>query len=390
MSRSKIAMSESAKKEQQGATGARLRPLLPLKEAAPASHGEGAGEERAATTRDRLESELLDGREAAPRTSEARLMARLGGAGRRPATSRERLAVQLKERRSEAAREELVDEVASAGLQGPSTALPHLDRIQRAFGRHDVGGVKAHLDGGAAAANDRLGAHAYARGEHVAFARSPLLHTAAHEAAHVVQQRAGVSLSRGVGRAGDGYEQQADRVADHVVAGRSVEPLLDGVSGRGAGPRANAGSGGGVQMDIDEQKKGLADTVIGGAGGVASAGGGTSSLAGSISGMAHNTTAASGAASSASGFGGAGGIIGVAGAVSEGVEGGRDIHFDQQRGAAQQVLGGGARLTTAAGTAVSSAASATQNIATLAGNAGAAATAGMVGAGAAIAIGASE
>src|SRR5579883_2996678 len=359
MSRSKIAMSESAKKEQQGATGARLRPLLPLKEAAPASHGEGAGEERAATTRDRLESELLDGREAAPRTSEARLMARLGGAGRRPATSRERLAVQLKERRSEAAREELVDEVASAGLQGPSTALPHLDRIQRAFGRHDVGGVKAHLDGGAAAANDRLGAHAYARGEHVAFARSPSLHTAAHEAAH-------------------------------VVAGRSVEPLLDGVSGRGAGPRANAGSGGGVQMDIDEQKKGLADTVIGGAGGVASAGGGTSSLAGSISGMAHNTTAASGAASSASGFGGAGGIIGVAGAVSEGVEGGRDIHFDQQRGAAQQVLGGGARLTTAAGTAVSSAASATQNIATLAGNAGAAATAGMVGAGAAIAIGASE
>jgi hypothetical protein len=64
---------------------------------------------------------------------------------------------------------------------------------------------------------------------------APSVHTAAHEAAHVVQQRGGVQLKGGVGETGDAYERHADTVADAVVAGRSAEDLLDaGVATGGA------------------------------------------------------------------------------------------------------------------------------------------------------------
>lgn len=72
-----------------------------------------------------------------------------------------------------------------------------------------------------------MGARAYATGNQVAFAASPDLHLAAHEAAHVVQQRGGIQLSGGVGAVGDVYEQHADSVADLVVQGKSAEGLLD-------------------------------------------------------------------------------------------------------------------------------------------------------------------
>src|SRR6185503_10445253 len=79
-----------------------------------------------------------------------------------------------------------------------------------------------------------LGASAYATGDHVAFRGAPDLHTAAHEAAHVVQQRAGVARKALDGGAADSFEQHADRVADAVVGGQSAEPLLDQVAGQGA------------------------------------------------------------------------------------------------------------------------------------------------------------
>ena len=60
----------------------------------------------------------------------------------------------------------------------------------------------------------------------MAFGGAPDLRTAAHEAAHVVQQRGGVQLSAGVGKTGDVYERHADAVADRVVQGRSAEDLL--------------------------------------------------------------------------------------------------------------------------------------------------------------------
>lgn len=120
---------------------------------------------------------------------------------------------------------------AAKGISGASHALPHLDTIQQAFGHHDVSSVKAHTDEAAGLASASMGARAYASGNDVAFAGAPDLHTAAHEAAHVVQQRAGVSLSGGVGQVGDSYEQHADQVADAVVAGKSAAGLLDVMAG---------------------------------------------------------------------------------------------------------------------------------------------------------------
>src|SRR5262245_43543081 len=123
---------------------------------------------------------------------------------------------------------------AAHGVSGGGGALPFLDDIQRAFGHHDVSGVRAHVGGAAADASAAIGARAYATGDDVAFAQGPDLHTVAHEAAHVVQQRGGVRLSGGVGRSGDDYERHADAVADLVVRGDSVEALLDPFSHRGA------------------------------------------------------------------------------------------------------------------------------------------------------------
>ena len=116
---------------------------------------------------------------------------------------------------------------AAAGVSGAGQALPHLDAIQQSFGSHDVRGVTAHVGGAAADASAALGAKAYATGNQVAFASSPDLHTAAHEAAHVVQQRGGVQLKSSLDEPGDAYEQHADAVADRVVAGESAEALLD-------------------------------------------------------------------------------------------------------------------------------------------------------------------
>ncbi|MEL6178353.1 MAG: DUF4157 domain-containing protein [Myxococcota bacterium] len=117
--------------------------------------------------------------------------------------------------------------VAQRGVAGAQGTLPHLKQIQASFGRHDVRGVKAAIGGQAAEASQAMGAQAYATGNTVAFAQSPSVHLAAHEAAHVVQQRAGVSLKGGVGQVGDRYEQHADAVADAVVQGKSAEALLD-------------------------------------------------------------------------------------------------------------------------------------------------------------------
>ena len=120
-----------------------------------------------------------------------------------------------------------IRDTAAAGVAGEGTAMPHLDAVQALFGpAHDLSGVQAHVGGDAAAAARDLGAEAYATGNHVAFASAPSLHTAAHEAAHVVQQQAGVQLLGGVGASGAAYEQDADEVADRVVAGQSAAPLL--------------------------------------------------------------------------------------------------------------------------------------------------------------------
>ncbi|HUQ07185.1 MAG TPA: OmpA family protein [Kofleriaceae bacterium] len=118
-------------------------------------------------------------------------------------------------------------ETAARGVQGAGQQVPHHERIQSSFGRHDISDVRAHVGGVAADAAGSIGARAYATGNDVAFAESPDLHTTAHEVAHVVQQRRGIQLYGGVGRQGDPFEDNADRVADAVVRGESAETLLD-------------------------------------------------------------------------------------------------------------------------------------------------------------------
>lgn len=120
----------------------------------------------------------------------------------------------------------VVHEIAEHGLSGPPVPLPHLDRIQASFGQHDVSRVQAHVGGAAAEASAAMGAVAYAIRDHVAFASAPDLHTAAHEAAHTVQQRGAVQL-RGVDADQEDDERHADAVADRVVRGESAERLLD-------------------------------------------------------------------------------------------------------------------------------------------------------------------
>lgn len=118
-------------------------------------------------------------------------------------------------------------EIATEGVKGSGQPLPYLQRLQQSFGSHDLSGVRSFTTDQASFAARRIGAQAYTTGDRIAFSDgNPSLHTVAHEAAHVVQQRAGVQLKGGIGQAGDVYEQHADAVADAVVSGRSAEPLL--------------------------------------------------------------------------------------------------------------------------------------------------------------------
>src|SRR5262245_56878221 len=125
---------------------------------------------------------------------------------------------------------QVIHGAARSGLAGANQSLPHGERIQAAFGHHDISHVRTSTGGSAAGASKEMGALAYTSGDRIAFRDAPDLRLAAHEAAHVVQQRAGLKLPGGVGRAGDRWERHADSVADAVVAGRSAQGLLDEVA----------------------------------------------------------------------------------------------------------------------------------------------------------------
>lgn len=135
--------------------------------------------------------------------------------------------------------------VARAGLSGAARAYPHGERIRAAFGAHAPEGLRAHIGGAARMASERLSAGGYVFNGRVAFPRMPDLHTAAHEAAHLVHQaRGGVDVAHGVGVHSDPSEAFADRVADAVVAGRSAEGLF-------ASAPASGGPGGGPLLQMN-------------------------------------------------------------------------------------------------------------------------------------------
>lgn len=184
-------------------------------------------------------------RPAAPRASVANLFGpraeRQRSAGREPDAAPRPAIVEVSAadvQRKATGAEHDTEQIHASAQRGVATVaepLPHGEQIQRLFGRHDVSGVQAHVGGDAARASGEIGAQAYAMGNHVAFAQAPDLRTAAHEAAHVVQQRGEVSLAGGVGESGDAHERHADQVAEQVARGASAEHLLDSYSPRNAG-----------------------------------------------------------------------------------------------------------------------------------------------------------
>ncbi len=124
-----------------------------------------------------------------------------------------------------------VRNLASLGTQGSGDPLPFLNRIQSAFGHHDLRGVRSFVGAAARETNQALGARGFTFGNRIAFdTPNPSLHIVAHEAAHVIQQQAGVQLSRGIGEVGDRYEQQAEKIAHAVVHGDNVESMLDQIA----------------------------------------------------------------------------------------------------------------------------------------------------------------
>ena len=120
-----------------------------------------------------------------------------------------------------------IHNASKRGSHGIGGKLPFQDQIQSSFGQFDISGITAHMGGRAKESCNKMGANAYASGNDVVFGASPNLHTAAHEAAHILQQKAGVSLNGGIGQSGDRYERHADAVADRVVQGRNAEDLLN-------------------------------------------------------------------------------------------------------------------------------------------------------------------
>lgn len=140
---------------------------------------------------------------------------------------------------------------AALGRSGPASTLPFLSEIQRSFGpQHSVQATQAYLGHTADLVTQKMGAEAYATGSSVVFGSQPTLFTAAHEAAHVIQQRRGVSLPGGAGSAGDAYERHADAVAERVVAGQSAADLLDeyAVEGATSGAHGEGSREGAVQL----------------------------------------------------------------------------------------------------------------------------------------------
>ena len=117
--------------------------------------------------------------------------------------------------------------MALEGFAGTARALPHMDKISRLFAPHRLDNVQAFTGSEAQLASARMGAAAYTCGNRIAFNKSnPSLRTIAHEAAHIVQQGAGIRLPDQVGRTNDPYERNADAVAHAVVTGQSAAGLL--------------------------------------------------------------------------------------------------------------------------------------------------------------------
>ena len=159
---------------------------------------------------------------------------------------------------SQAASDSEVTASAQAGIAGGSIPLPHKASMEAAFGV-SFDGVQAHAGPEAQTANEAIGARAYTSGSHVAFSSpNPDPGLVAHELTHVVQQSGRMQPKMAVGTPGDAYEQEADAVAQRVVAGQSVRDVATAHLGGG---EVSAGAAGAVQGDfLDDVALGAKNT----------------------------------------------------------------------------------------------------------------------------------
>jgi hypothetical protein len=143
---------------------------------------------------------------------------------RRKTSSQQQAPAQHSEPVSQVSNDQMAGSMADAGLEGASGSLPYLDALEASFGGRALDGVPVSTGAAADDATSGMGATAYAKGGAVALGQGTDLHTTAHEAAHLFQQTSGTS------RAGDGNENQANAIADRVVAGESAADLMTGLS----------------------------------------------------------------------------------------------------------------------------------------------------------------
>ena len=155
-----------------------------------------------------------------------------------PTAARSGFAVQAKAASPREQDEESPQAIAARGLKGGGSALPHKKKIEASFGQ-DLSDVRAHTGPAAEEACDELGADAFAMGDDIAFKKAPSVELAAHEAAHTVQQKQGVSLSGGVGQEGDKHEQAADKAGALAASGKSAAGVL-GTESAGTGVQKKA------------------------------------------------------------------------------------------------------------------------------------------------------
>jgi hypothetical protein len=117
----------------------------------------------------------------------------------------------------------------AAGSGGAPLPADLRTRFESSLGA-DLSGVRVHTGDASAAANDAVGAHAYALGQDIHFAAGQYDPTSttgqtliAHEVAHTVQQRGGAAVRQNkltVSNTTDRAELEADSAAESMVTGR--------------------------------------------------------------------------------------------------------------------------------------------------------------------------
>jgi hypothetical protein len=115
--------------------------------------------------------------------------------------------------------------VAAQGATGADQPVPHLDKLQQAFGpEHDLTRFRAKV-GDAAQSADKLGGLHFAFGSQLVFGYSPSVGEAAHEVTHALLQDLGRAPTSAT-RQDRSAEEHAETVAARVEAGQAVGELM--------------------------------------------------------------------------------------------------------------------------------------------------------------------